>query len=87
MRGMPTLASWGPLSIAGVNWGLVSKIDVSEAFAPIYRLERNLAIVGGVALLAVIVSGAWLSRSLLGPAARADRGREALCRGRPSAPM
>ena len=67
VRGIPTLASWGPLSIAGVNWGLVSKIDVSEAFAPIYRLERNLAIVGGMALLAVIVSGAWLSRSLLGP--------------------
>jgi class 3 adenylate cyclase len=67
VRGIPTLASWGPLSIAGVNWGLVSKIDVSEAFAPIYRLERNLAIVGGAALLAVIASGAWLSRSLLGP--------------------
>jgi len=67
VRGILTLASWGPLSIAGVNWGLVSKIDVAEAFAPIYRLERNLAIVGGLALLAVIVSGAWLSRSLLGP--------------------
>jgi class 3 adenylate cyclase len=67
VRGIPTLTSWGPLSIAGVNWGLVSKIDVSEAFAPIYRLERNLAIVGGAALLAVVASGAWLSRSLLGP--------------------
>ena len=67
VRGVPTLASWGPLSIPGVNWGLVSKIDVSEAFRPIYLLERNLAIVGGLALLAVIVSGAWLSRSLLGP--------------------
>jgi class 3 adenylate cyclase len=67
VRGVPTLASWGPLSIAGVNWGLVSKIDVSEAFAPIYRLQRNLAIVAGLALLAVIASGAWLSRSLLGP--------------------
>jgi class 3 adenylate cyclase len=67
VRGVPTLASWGPLSISGVNWGLVSKIDVSEAFRPIYLLERNLAIVGGLALLAVIVSGAWLSRSLLGP--------------------
>ena len=67
VRGVATLASWGPLSISGVNWGLVSKIDLSEAFAPIYRLERNLAIVGGLALVAVIALGAWLSRSLLGP--------------------
>jgi class 3 adenylate cyclase len=67
IRGLSTLASWGPLSISGVNWGLVSKIDTAEAFAPIYQLERNLAIVGGAALLAVIVAGAWLSRSLLGP--------------------
>jgi class 3 adenylate cyclase len=67
VRGVATLASWGPLSIAGVNWGLVSKIDVDEAFAPVYRLERNLAIVGGLALLAVVALGAWLSRSLLGP--------------------
>jgi class 3 adenylate cyclase len=67
VRGLSTLASWGPLSISGVNWGLVSKIDTAEAFAPIYQLERNLAIVGGLALLAVIVAGAWLSRSLLGP--------------------
>jgi len=64
---VPTLASWGPLSIAGVNWGLVSKIDASEALAPIYQLQRNLAIVAGLALLTVIALGAWLSRTLLGP--------------------
>ena len=67
VRGVPTLASWGPLSIAGVNWGLVSKIDASEALAPIYQLQRNLAIVAGLALLTVIALGAWLSRTLLGP--------------------
>jgi class 3 adenylate cyclase len=81
VRGVPTLASWGPLSIPGVNWGLVSKIDVSEAFRPIYLLERNLAIVGGLALLAVIVSGAWLSRSLLGPLRELTAGVERFAGG------
>jgi class 3 adenylate cyclase len=66
-RGKPTLASWGPLSIPGVKWALIAKIETSEAFAPIYRLERDLLIVGGLALLVVIVTGTWLSRSLLGP--------------------
>ena len=26
-RGVPTLASWGPLAISGVKWALVAKID------------------------------------------------------------
>ncbi len=66
-RGLPTLASWGPVHIAGVKWALVAKMDSSEAFAPVYRLERDLIIVGAIAFFVVIVTGAWLSRSLLGP--------------------
>ena len=66
-RRIPILASWGPLAIPGTKWALIAKIDTSEAFAPIYKLQRHLMIVGGMALLAVIVTAAWLSRSLLGP--------------------
>lgn len=65
--GKPTLASWGPLAIPGVHWALVAKIEAAEAFAPVYRLQRDLLIVGGLALLIVIGIGAWLTRSLLGP--------------------
>lgn len=66
-RNIPTFASWGPVSIPGVRWGLVAKIDSAEALAPVRRLERDLLIVGLVALLTVIVTAAWLARSLLGP--------------------
>ncbi|UYN94465.1 MAG: HAMP domain-containing protein [Enhydrobacter sp.] len=66
-RGELTLASWGPLAIPGVKWALVAEIDASEAFAPVYRLERTLAVIGGIVLLMVIGVGAWLSRHLLGP--------------------
>jgi len=66
-RGIPTLASWGPVRIPGVKWALIVKVDSSEAFAPVRRLERDLMIVGGLALIVVLVTGAWLSRSLLGP--------------------
>ncbi|WP_123148434.1 adenylate/guanylate cyclase domain-containing protein [Mesorhizobium delmotii] len=66
-RGVPTLASWGPLEIPGVKWGLVAKIDTAEAFAPIARLRQDLLIVGGLALLVVAATAAWLSRALLGP--------------------
>jgi class 3 adenylate cyclase len=66
-RGIPTLASWAPLVIPGVKWALIAKIDSSEAFAPIYALRRDLMIVGGLTLLAVLVTAGWLARALLGP--------------------
>jgi class 3 adenylate cyclase len=66
-RGVPTLASWGPLDIADVRWALVAKIDSAEAFAPIEQLRRDLLVVGGVALVIVALTAAWLSRALLGP--------------------
>lgn len=66
-RGVPTLASWGPLAIEDVKWALVAKIDSAEAFAPIAQLRRDLLIVGGLALLIVAATAAWLSRALLGP--------------------
>jgi class 3 adenylate cyclase len=66
-RGVPTLASWGPLAIPDVNWALVAKMDSAEAFAPIQRLRRDLLLVGALALLVVAVTAAWLSRTLLGP--------------------
>ncbi|HEY4166919.1 MAG TPA: adenylate/guanylate cyclase domain-containing protein [Reyranella sp.] len=65
--GTPVLASWGPLAIPGVKWALVAKKDAAEAFAPVERLQRDLLLVGGLALVAVLIIGAWLSRSLAGP--------------------
>jgi class 3 adenylate cyclase len=66
-RGIPTLASWGPLAIPGLKWALIAKIDTAEAFAPVDRLRQNLVIVGCLAFVVVVLTGAWLSRSLLGP--------------------
>lgn len=65
--GNPTLASWGPLDIQGVRWAIVTKINSSEAFAPIHQLEHDLMITGGLALLIVIIIGGWLSYSLMAP--------------------
>jgi len=66
-RGIPVLSSWGPVKVPGVTWGLVAEIDESEAFRPVYRLARDIALVGAAAMLVVILTSAWLSRSLMGP--------------------
>jgi len=67
VRGKPSLDSWGPLTIPGVKWALVAKIERDEAFAPIYRLQRDLVIVGVLTLLVVLAIGTWLSHSLTAP--------------------
>jgi class 3 adenylate cyclase len=67
LGGQLTVASWGPVNVPGVRWGMIAKIDEAEAFEPVHRLEGRLAVVGAIALLVVLSTGAWLSRSLLGP--------------------
>ena len=67
MGGQLTLASWGPVNVPGLQWGMVAKVDEAEAFAPVHLLQRRLIIVGAIALLVVLSTGAWLSRSLHGP--------------------
>jgi len=67
IRGIPTLASWGPLAIPGTRWAVIAKIDSAEAFAPVHKLQQDLMIVGALALLVVILTAAWLARALLGP--------------------
>jgi class 3 adenylate cyclase len=79
--GKRTLSSWGPLNIPGVKWAAVSKIEVSEAFAPVYHLQRDLVIVGAIAFAVVVVTGAWLSRSLLGPLRELTAGVERFAGG------
>src|SRR5262249_44808519 len=66
-QGVPTLASWGPPALTGTRWALIAKITTDEAVAAIDRLRRELIIVGGIALLVVVLTSAWLARSLLGP--------------------
>ena len=81
-RGVPTLASWGPLAIPGVKWAVVAKIDSAEAFAPIDRLapgpadRRGTGAAAGGGHRRVAVARAART------AARAHRRRETLRRRR-----
>lgn len=75
-RGVPTLAAYRPVTIPGVSWALVAKIDAAEAFAPIARLRLRLAMLGIGAVLIVLLAGGWLSRALLGPLERLVEGAQ-----------
>jgi len=54
-RGENVIAAWQ--YIPTLNWGLVSKIDVSEAFAPVYELKRKVFVISmTILMLSVLIS-------------------------------
>jgi len=54
-RGEKVLSSFEPLDISGLDWVVVAEMDVSEAFAPIKRLARNIVLGGAILALGVFV--------------------------------
>ncbi len=66
-RDIPVLSAYRPLQIGGFRWGLISEIDESEAFAPVYSL-RNWFLGISVALLALVAAtGIYFSKTLVRP--------------------
>jgi class 3 adenylate cyclase len=43
-RGIPVLSSYAPLKIEGLDWVILSEIDLSEAYEPIYSFTRQVLI-------------------------------------------
>jgi methyl-accepting chemotaxis protein len=55
-RGVPSVGAYAPMKVAGLNWGLVAKIDAAEADAPVTALSRDTllraaAVAAGVLLV------------------------------------
>lgn len=66
-RHIPVLSSYAPLEIEGLNWAILSEIDVAEAFEPVARLEKRILISSVVLVLVTAFLAASLSSLLLNP--------------------
>ncbi|HEY6599435.1 MAG TPA: adenylate/guanylate cyclase domain-containing protein [Pseudomonadales bacterium] len=66
-RGVEVLDSWAPLHIAGLEWGIVAKIDRDEAFAPMQHIARDTLIQTLVILLIITVVVMFLATSFVRP--------------------
>ena len=77
-RGVSTLATWRYLPV--LHWGMVVKIDVSEALAPIRRLRLFFLMLGVVSPIVVLFIALTVARSISLPIVRlthaADRIKE-----------
>jgi methyl-accepting chemotaxis protein len=54
-RGCEVLAAYSPINVGGVVWGLVAKIDASEALNPVRGLENAAMAVGSVSAAGIIL--------------------------------
>ena len=66
-RGIDVLNAYKPLNIKDVNWALIAKIDVAEAFAPVYGLRNSLLFWSVIILFAAAGAGFWYSTRLATP--------------------
>jgi class 3 adenylate cyclase len=66
-RNIPVLSSYAPLRLEGLDWVILSEIDLAEAYAPIYRFERQILISATLLLLLVTVLAMALAHVFVRP--------------------
>ncbi|WP_334811666.1 HAMP domain-containing protein [Nostoc sp.] len=66
-RGSDVLSFYAPLNIHGVNWGIISEMSLSEAYAPINALQTYLLLLTVVLILLMTLFAAIASQRLMRP--------------------
>jgi methyl-accepting chemotaxis protein len=66
-NGNPVISSFTPVEIGDLHWVLLSEIDVAEAFAPVYSMYWNIAIIIIICTFVVVAVALFTSSSILKP--------------------
>lgn len=80
-RGIPVFMAYGPVEFGSVRWGVISKIDQSEAMQPLSAYARRaITAAVGLALLASLLA-MWLASVMSRPIANLVRGARRVSEG------
>ncbi|BBZ27371.1 adenylate/guanylate cyclase domain-containing protein [Mycolicibacterium madagascariense] len=79
--GNESLQAYAPVHIPGLRWGVVAKIDTSEAFAPVTAFTKQLVVSTVLIILAVSVAALLLARLFVRPIRRLEAGAEQVSTG------
>lgn len=66
-RGIPVLSSYAPLDIDGSEWVILSEMDLSEAYAPVYSFQRQVLISATLLMLLVTLIAMGLAYIFVKP--------------------
>jgi len=64
-RNIPILSSFKPLDIKDMNWVIMSEINESEAFQPVYELRDSVALVSTIVLIVIAGFSVFFSRRFI----------------------
>ncbi len=78
-RGVPVLAATRYIEAADL--GLVTKIDISEAYTPIYEVRNRLLLISGITVIVIMVFSYFFSRGLSQPIVKLKEEVEKVGRG------
>lgn len=84
-RGHEVVAVWRFLP--SFRWGIVTKIDYEEAFAPIAVMRRDQLIVAALTLLLVLIVASYVTRSIVKPLAKLTQSISSVASGNLSEPI
>jgi class 3 adenylate cyclase len=65
--GQEILGSWAPLKLNDLNWVIAGKMDVDEAYAPIYDLAKGMLIQTVIILVVITIVVMLLATSFVRP--------------------
>lgn len=66
-RGVDILASYMPLDFFGYHWGIVSKMDTSEAFSPVHYLQFSIVSSFILLIFVILIISIYFSNHLTNP--------------------
>lgn len=69
-RGVKVLSSYSPLNLNGLDWAVLSEMDLDEAYAPINEFKRNILFWGSLIILLITVASLLLSSVFIQPVMR-----------------
>lgn len=66
-NGNPVFSAYTPLTVQGLNWALLSEIDVAEALAPVQALLAMMQIVLVIGCILLLLISIWVGKVLASP--------------------
>ncbi|MEM8613807.1 MAG: adenylate/guanylate cyclase domain-containing protein [Cyanobacteria bacterium P01_H01_bin.105] len=66
-RGVPVLSSYAPLNIKGVDWVILSEMDLAEAYTPLTNLQGYILITAVILVFLVTLIAVVAANSLVRP--------------------
>jgi len=79
--GHETLQAYAPADLPGLRWTVITKIDTSEAFAPVAAFTRRLVLSTAAIIFIVCIAAMLLARLFVRPIRRLESGAQQIGSG------